>query len=210
MKASELTTLDVEKLQSDVFETAKSKGWWDDCVVDGEFSIPLAETSVPEKNALFHTEITEAFEDFIAGLMETTIRSDSKPTGFGSELADVCIRGLDLSGAVAAPVAKALRHLDVADNLSVLAEEERDVFIAFGLLRIHQCASHALESYRRDKMSLVIGDDGAPSGFPADIAKMIRTCYVIAKRLDIDLDAEILVKAQYNRGRSHRHGGKRA
>lgn len=45
--------------------------------------------------ALIHSEVTEALECLREGAMETTIREDGKPEGFGSEMADIVIRVMD-------------------------------------------------------------------------------------------------------------------
>jgi hypothetical protein len=213
MRAIELSRLNLSEIQADVFQVAKSKGFWDDCIVEdtNTVNVLLAEASIPEKNALIHTEITEAFEDYLAGRMETTLRAKGgKPVGFPTEVADVCIRVLDLAGAAEFDIEKALKHIDVGDSIGRLDEKEQDVFIPFALLRMHQCASAALESYRERKMSLVIGKDGAAEDcIVTDLARLVRTCFVLAHRLGIDLDAEILVKHNYNKSRDFKHGNKR-
>jgi hypothetical protein len=59
-------------------------------------------------------------------------------------------------------------------------------------------------------MSLIIGKDGdAEDCIVTDLARLVRTCFVLAHRLGIDLDAEILVKNNYNKSREIRHGNKR-
>jgi len=68
----------------------------------------FADDPVPERIALLHSEVSEAFEDFRNNRMLMTIREDGKPEGFPSELADIFIRlvgfahsqGVDLDHAV--------------------------------------------------------------------------------------------------------------
>lgn len=47
---------------------------------------------VPERIALLHSEVSEAFEDYRNHRMAATFRADGKPEGFPSELADIFIR----------------------------------------------------------------------------------------------------------------------
>jgi NTP pyrophosphatase (non-canonical NTP hydrolase) len=73
----------------------------------------FADDPVPERIALLHSEVSEAFEDYRNHRMDLSIRADGKPEGFPSELADIFIRlvgfahsqGVDLDDAVAKKMA---------------------------------------------------------------------------------------------------------
>jgi NTP pyrophosphatase (non-canonical NTP hydrolase) len=65
---------------------AQSKGWWD----------PEKPRGFGEICALFHTEVSEAFEEYRAGHPVTEVyEKENKPEGVPVELADLVIRVLD-------------------------------------------------------------------------------------------------------------------
>lgn len=73
----------------------------------------FADDPIPERIALLHSEVSEAFEDYRNRRMQLTYREDGKPEGFPSELADIFIRlvgfavsqGIDLDDVVAKKMA---------------------------------------------------------------------------------------------------------
>ena len=77
-------------------EVSKSKGFWD--------PYPTRElriASIPEKLCLIHSEVSEALEDYRKGLDPSARTYEGKKLcGFGSELADVLIRTLELCEAL--------------------------------------------------------------------------------------------------------------
>jgi NTP pyrophosphatase (non-canonical NTP hydrolase) len=75
----------IKELQSAIHENAVKHGWWE-------------HSNIPEKLALIHSEVSEALEEYRDGRMLTDLEKDGKPFGFPSELADVVIRVMDLSG----------------------------------------------------------------------------------------------------------------
>jgi NTP pyrophosphatase (non-canonical NTP hydrolase) len=97
MKAN--TTATIKSLQAwadDFHQVAASKGFWDE--------YPTREARIriiPEKLCLIHSEVSEALEDYRAGKDPTERTYEgSKLCGFGSEIADVVIRAMELAAAL--------------------------------------------------------------------------------------------------------------
>lgn len=78
---------------------------------------------------------------------------------------------------------------------------------------IHSEASEALEEFRNDKMEVWYSDSSIgpkPEGFGIELADVVIRCMDTAQSLGIDLHEMMRLKANYNRKRPYRHGGKRA
>lgn len=89
----------IDTLQGIVHKVAVEHGWWEDM-----------DRNVPEQIALFHSELSEALEEFRngKGLDEIYYASSGKPEGFPVELADCIIRILDTCGRYQIPLGRAI------------------------------------------------------------------------------------------------------
>lgn len=78
------------------------------------------------------------------------------------------------------------------------------------LANVHAEISEALEDYRDGNMSMTFAADGKPVGFPTEMADTIIRIIDLCCALGIDIDKAIAKKAEYNKTRAYRHGGKAA
>lgn len=185
---------------------AVEKGWWP----EGE------QRSVVEQTNNFCAEISESWEEYRAGRMDTWWRGHDdmmnaghdglmyhvdgtpfKPEGFFVELADLCIRLADTMGAYGwryqplpqSDIDQASRHQWDLPQL---------------ILTLHVCVG-----------CLGIGDDGQigggwETGAARTASGVINLCLVATEYHGVDMLALCELKMAYNATRSHRHGGKLA
>ena len=169
----------IPKLIQQAHSLAKEKGWWDD------------ERLPAELVCLFHSEISEAFEEYRMGKMATYYTETPqgcKPEGFWVEIADLCIRIGDLMGRMG-------------------WVQKRN----FARLPRHFQSSQFLFSLHRQVADLIEDGNWNFRGNTRDrLTRILETCLLIAERHDVELWEIIDLKHQYNETRPYRHGGKRA
>lgn len=73
---------------------------------------------------------------------------------------------------------------------------------------IHSEVSEALECARGGAFYMGYEDSGKPCGLPSELADIVIRTMDIAEAMGIDLWDAIEKKHEYNKTRSHRHGGK--
>lgn len=69
--------------------------------------------------------------------------------------------------------------------------------------------AEALEDHRRGAIATTFDENGKPHGFAQELADVAIRLGDLAEILDINLEAEIVMKLKYNKTRPIMHGGKK-
>jgi NTP pyrophosphatase (non-canonical NTP hydrolase) len=169
-------------------EVSRSKGWWE----------PGSNKSDAALISLMHSEVSEALEDYRHNHLPSEYWLDgSKPCGVPSELADVVIRIGDYFGG---------RNLDLEDAHKRTIDLDPIKDFEDGLARIHHALSMAFGESHEFSPAI---SKGTTAGKTFWLATALRYTFDLAKVYDIDLWYHINLKTEFNKTRSHRHGGKR-
>ncbi|MFZ4594194.1 MAG: MazG nucleotide pyrophosphohydrolase domain-containing protein [Verrucomicrobiaceae bacterium] len=73
---------------------------------------------------------------------------------------------------------------------------------------LHSEVSEAVEDIRRNKIQTVCREDGKPEGMASELADVIIRALDTAGAMGFDMETEIRTKVDFNKTRSHKHGGK--
>ena len=74
---------------------------------------------------------------------------------------------------------------------------------------IHSELSEALTEFRNNKPHVLRIENGKPEGLSVELADAVLRIFDLCGALDIDLEAVLAIKHQYNKTRPYRHGNKR-
>ncbi len=194
--------INLTDLQQEAHAIAKDRGWWDE------------ERTFGDCIALVHSELSEALEAYrdIGLATENPVRKTvtgevlyerhlHKPEGVASELADVVIRVADMAEWLKVDLAQAREEdEDLGDEKQAYLQERLSGNLdSFGewIAAIHEDVGDA-GYHQRNR-----GDN-----LGWHLVAVIWMVQEMAAHYDIDLDAAIEAKMEYNRSRSYRHGGK--
>lgn len=165
------------------YEIAKSKGWHDNDEM-GPDGTPSARQRLAWV-ALILTEFGEYWDDECED-KAWKIEPNGKPIGYMSEIADIWIRCADTLGACGEPI-------DANES-----DTESSGITSKSRIRI---LAHAAEFTRT----------GDHAKYASALRLLMRNCEGFnIRRSGITFEEALRVKTEYNKTRSHRHGGKLA
>lgn len=191
--------MDWIKWANETHENAVAHGWWDE------------ERTAAEIVCLIHSELSEALEEYrnnrpmVYGLMiqgdendtpyrETDMAAISergmKPEGVAVELADAAIRGMDWLAH------EGLARILMKPSVRRLDSEQRKWALPTLLAHMHKLIS---TSYEWGGIELK----------PYYIADMVAAILDWLEAHEIDFEAVLALKHEYNKTRPYRHGGKK-
>ena len=103
-------------------------------------------------------------------------------------------------------IAQLFNRHSVAGEITDLTEVEANA-VASKLALVHSEVSEALEALR-DRKVYEYFENGKPGGVTTEIADVIIRCLDLLIQLNVDAEAAIAMKMEYNRTRPFKHGGK--
>lgn len=162
----------MDEIAKEAHATALEKGWWED---------GIEKRSMSEQLANFHAEVSEAWECYRSGQMETTYGKDGKPEGFWVEIADVLIRIGDSLGAYGKKACKGIVYINGEGfDVPEFVLELHDIIQTKSLEHAAMCVYGICRLF-------------------ADLQGELQT-----------LEEAIASKLDYNKTRPYRHGNKKA
>ena len=170
----------LSELQKEAYAIAKEKGWWDE------------EPTFGDLIGLVHSELSEALGAYREEVLPSNPHLLS--TRVKAELADVVIRVADMAEHYGVDLAQEVEHTGPPVIDDIMDIETFGDWISAAHWQLAEVAA----KYRGSR----------PTALLMYLPSFVRFIYVMAAHYDIDLDAAIEAKLDYNRTREYRHGGK--
>lgn len=190
----------LNQLAIECYENSKAHGFWD------------ASSNIGEKITLMHSEVSEAYEEHRAGHApnevyfnearrlytdDPPVKSD-KPEGIPIELADCAIRVLDFTGRFEYNIENAIQHIN--RQISYFEwDEKTEIGVHFGFM--HRELSFVFDAWVSNP-DLVTDDIDV---LFEHIAQFMICLQDFCDAHDIDLEAAIQMKMEYNKTRPFMH-----
>jgi len=191
--------LDLNQLSIECYENSKAHGFWD------------ASSNIGEKITLMHSEVSEAFEEHRSGHVPTEIYygvvrqlpgdigiKSQKPEGIPIELADCVIRVLDFCGRFEYDIEDSIRRTNKQVGYFEW-DEKTEIGVWFGFM--HRELSYAFEEWvtNPDLTTEDIND------LFMYITRFMICVQDFCDAHEIDIDAAITQKMEYNKTRPFMH-----
>ncbi|MFH1823372.1 MAG: hypothetical protein ABH817_01495 [archaeon] len=166
-----MTEINLETLVGAVMEQAARKG----------FGTKPEEVIIPEKFALLHSEISDAYHALLSSKMEGR-------DGLYDELGDVFQRTLHLGGIYGA---------DFSSSRTYALKEIETASREGKLVRLHKVASTAYEHYRHDRMEALKNT----------LSYLAHAIILISEQYGFDISDVVAKKIKFNLSRNWREQG---
>ena len=192
--------MNLADLQKEAHAIAVAKGWHDH---DDEVTFG-------DRMALVHSELSEALEayrewglkTFLIGKGDRVGQQDYKPEGVAYEMADVVIRVADTAEHYGVDLDQQVAQLREV-NWTGAIYDQIETFGEWIALCHYNVSTAMFHHWGRDS-------SGNYSGSRPwwHVALLLKYLQLMAAHYNVDLDAAIAAKMEYNRTRPYRHGGK--
>ena len=144
--------------------------------------------------ANFHAEVSEAFELYRQNRIRVDYH-DGKPEGFWIDVADLVTRVADYCGS---------REFKLPDSVTTAGPDPEPVNYPSLVMRLHRAVHVTDIAAMREPVKQNTRQ------LEAELANLVRLCFSAAEADGEDLWALLRLKAEYNKTRAERHGGKLA
>jgi len=88
-------------------------------------------------------------------------------------------------------------------------DEGKDKSFGECIALVHSELSEALEEYRSGRETTWYAEDGKPEGIDIELADAVIRIMDMCEQFGIDLQSAMMVKHEFNKTRSYRHGNKK-